>query len=71
MCFPVAGGEAMAFIPGVFLSKKKMSRMNIFTAKRKLKEAILFVFKSGEVWSGLLKVKKELIFKPTFEIQVY
>lgn len=62
----------MAFIPGVFLSKKKkMSRMNIFTAKRKLKEAILFVFRSGEVWSGLLKVKKELIFKPTFEIQVY
>ena len=45
--------------------------MNIFTAKRKLKEAILFVFRSGEVWSGLLKVKKELVFKPTFEIQVY
>lgn len=45
--------------------------MNIFTAKIKFKEAILFVFRSGKVWSGLLKVKKELVFKHTFEIQFY
>lgn len=68
MSFPVAGGEAVAFMQEFVFQKNKMRRMNIITTKRKLKGAILLVFRSGGVWACLLRVKKKSVLRHTFEI---